>query len=397
MRPASRSTAFVLVGAMGFAWQLAVLQLLTWSGAPVEAGAAAGVAAAILHNFLWHRRYTWADRRRTGATAAAAQFLRFAGLNGVVSLVGNVVLTGALVRAGAPLLGANALAVGACSLANFVLSDRLVFAASLLLAGAGVADAAVLKPPTLAAWDEYVRATEARLLGQEPRAGTPGLGADDWRRLRSGELLVTAAETRRRDGSTIGIPDGTVHHWVGRVFLPGADLDALLRELEAPTTRRWLPSEVRAMRVAGDGVGGLRVSMRVERDSIVDVTYDIQHVVRYIRHPAGHATSRSVSRRIVEIEGAGTARERALPEGRDHGFLWRLNAYWRYVPVHGGVLVVCESLALSRSVPLVLRPVAWPLVDRVSRESLASTLAALQQGFRPNGGAAAGRTRSNTK
>lgn len=396
MRPASRSTAFVLVGAMGFAWQLAVLQLLTWSGAPVEAGAAAGVAAAILHNFVWHRRYTWADRRRTPPTAVAVQFLRFAGLNGVVSLVGNVVLTGALVRAGVPVLVSNALAVCACSLANFVLSDRLVFATSLLLAGAAVADAAVLTPPTLAAWDDYVRATEARVRAQDMRPGTPGLGADAWRRLLAGELLMNAVETRRPDGSAIGIPNGTVHHWVGRVFLPGADLDSLLRELEAPTTRRWLPGEVRAMRVVSDDGGGLRVSMRVERESIVDVTYDIEHAVRYSRHAAGHATSRSVSRRIVEVEGAGTARERALPEGRDHGFLWRLNAYWRYVPVHGGVLVECESLALSRSVPLVLRAVAWPLVDRVSRESLASTLAALQQGFRPGGGGAL-RTSSDTK
>ena len=188
-------------------------------------------------------------------------------------------------------------------------------------------------------------------------------------------------QTRRRDGSDIDVPDGAVHHWVGRVFLPGVDLTALLTELQAPTSRRWTPAEVRSLRVVGDGRGGLRVFMRVERDSLVDVTYDIEHLVHYARHAAGHATSRSVSRRIVQLDDPGTPAERQLPEGRDSGFLWRLNAYWRYVPVEGGVLVECESLALSRSVPSLLRPLAAPIIDRVSRESLENTLGALRAGF----------------
>jgi len=172
-----------------------------------------------------------------------------------------------------------------------------------------------------------------------------------------------------------------VHHWVGRVFVPGVELNALLKELQAPSSRRWMPPEVRSLRVHGDGLGGLRVAMRVERDSLVDVTYDIEHLVRYTRYPAGHATSRSVSRRIVQVDDPGTATEHGLPQGDDLGFLWRLNAYWRYVPVDGGVLVECESLALSRSVPAVVRPLAARLIDRVSRESLESTLGALRDGF----------------
>ena len=129
---------------------------------------------------------------------------------------------------------------------------------------------------------------------------------------------------------------------------------------------------------AGDG---LRVRMRVERDSIVDVTYDMEHKVRYTRHTPNHATSRSASVRIVQVDAAGTPQEHALPEGQDLGFLWRLNAYWRYMQVDGGVLVECESLALSRSVPLIVRALAGPLIDRVSRESLADTLRALLTGF----------------
>ncbi len=55
-------------------------------------------------------------------------------------------------------------------------------------------------------------------------------------------------------------------------------------------------------------------------------------------------------RRTLEpgsIEANGLAK-REKPEGKDRGFLWRLNSYWRYQQVDGGVLVECESLTLSR-------------------------------------------------
>jgi hypothetical protein len=226
---------------------------------------------------------------------------------------------------------------------------------------------------------DYVRVTEGRIAAQEPKP-LPRPPEADWRRLKAGELMLAKTETRRADGSSIDVPDGAIHHWVGRVFLPNVQLADLLRELQRPTSKRWTPAEVLSMRVVPLSDGTLQVFMRVARSGIVDVTYDMEHAVRYSQHP-GHATSRSVSRRIVEVDDPGTPQERARPEGDDHGFLWRLNAYWRYVPIEGGVLVECESLALSRSVPLIVRALASPIISRVSRESLENTLAALLHGF----------------
>ena len=381
MKTPSRPVVFALVGALGFACQLAVLHGLAGAGLTVGLSTALAVLAAVAHNFLWHRGWTWRDRGRT-ATPPLAQFLRFAGLNGLVSLVGNVVITAGLAATGLPVLAANVVAVAVCSLVNYVLADRVVFvtAAALLLATVN-AHAAVLEPRTLAAWQEYVTTTELRIALEEPSRSVGAPSAEEWRRLRAGALVLAQRETRRPTGAAIDVPNGAIHHWVGRVFLPGVELVALLAELQAPTSRGWLPAEVRSLRVVADGAGRLRVFMRVERDSLVDVTYDIEHVVHYATHAAGHATSRSTSRRIVQLDDPGTSAERQRPEGRDYGFLWRLNAYWRYVPVQGGVLVECESLALSRGVPSVLRPVAAPLIDTVSRESLENTLGALRVGF----------------
>jgi len=73
--------------------------------------------------------------------------------------------------------------------------------------------------------------------------------------------------------------------------------------------------------------------------------------------------------------------ERELPPGDDRGFLWRLNAYWRYEEVAGGVIAECESISLSRDVPSVLRYLVTPLVESTSRESMQRTLATLRSRF----------------
>jgi hypothetical protein len=43
------------------------------------------------------------------------------------------------------------------------------------------------------------------------------------------------------------------------------------------------------------------------------------------------------------------------------------------------VLIECESVSLSRSVPALLAPVANPIIDRLARESLERTLLQLKR------------------
>lgn len=78
-----------------------------------------------------------------------------------------------------------------------------------------------------------------------------------------------------------------------------------------------------------------------------------------------------------EIAGAGTAGERALGAGEEHGFLWRQNTYWSYAERDGGLVVQVESVSLSRGVPRGLGWAVGPYVERVPRESLEFTLRAV--------------------
>lgn len=120
---------FNLVGALGIGVQLAVLAALV-SGLHLHylAATALAVEAALLHNFVWHERYTWADRPATGVREALMRLLRFHLSNGAVSLFGNLILMRLLVgQAHLQYLLANSLTIAACGVLNFWLGHLFVF------------------------------------------------------------------------------------------------------------------------------------------------------------------------------------------------------------------------------------------------------------------------------
>ena len=126
---AGRWLKFNLVGAIGIGVQLAALSLLVSGfGVGYLAATAIAVEAAILHNFVWHERYTWAGRGGSGWRGVALRLIRFHAGNGAVSLAGNLVLMRLLVGSfGLPYLPANVATIFACGLVNFAIGEWLVF------------------------------------------------------------------------------------------------------------------------------------------------------------------------------------------------------------------------------------------------------------------------------
>jgi putative flippase GtrA len=168
-----RFLRYNLVGALGIFVQLfAVSVLVSGLGVHYLVGAALAIELAVLHNFAWHERWTWADRRgwnegtstrrrraslrvggrrkaegggRTegvgrkaegggrkaeGGTRSSMFFrcLVFHAGNGCVSLLGSLALLPVLVGVlHVHYLVANLATIAATGLLNFLISDRLVF------------------------------------------------------------------------------------------------------------------------------------------------------------------------------------------------------------------------------------------------------------------------------
>lgn len=120
---------FNLVGALGMVIQLGSLWLLTRAcHMNYLLATACAVELAVVHNFLWHERFTWRDRWGGTFTLSWRQLVQFNLANGTISLVGNMLLmriVGGQLHLS--LLAANAISIAACSLVNFVASDTWVF------------------------------------------------------------------------------------------------------------------------------------------------------------------------------------------------------------------------------------------------------------------------------
>jgi putative flippase GtrA len=123
-----RPLKFALVGAVGIAVQLAALQALTAIGCQYLWATGLAVEIAVVHNFIWHHRFTWIDRSGSRLAETGVRLLRFHLSNGAISIFGSLLLMRWLVgQLGMRVLVANLLTIAACSVGNFLASDRWVF------------------------------------------------------------------------------------------------------------------------------------------------------------------------------------------------------------------------------------------------------------------------------
>ena len=263
------------------------------------------------------------------------------------------------------------------------LTVRAALVAASLAGAAAVVAAAELQPQTVAAWNRYVEATERRITAELEREHPGPFLVQDFRddasearrEVLAGRVRIDKLETRDADGERIRVPKGAIHHWLGSALIPGVTLEEVLHALIYAVEPAALQDDVIESRVlARPGEDRLEVFLKLRRKQVVTVHYNTEHAVAYVRHRPGEASSRSVAVRIAELEDAGSADEREKPIGRDSGFLWRLNSYWRYQQVDEGVIVECESLTLSRGIPRLLRWMASPLINRTARDILSRTL-----------------------
>ncbi|HUB82066.1 MAG TPA: GtrA family protein [Bryobacteraceae bacterium] len=124
-----RFGVFSLVGAVGAVLQVALFGLFAKGlRLPPPAAMAIAVELVVLHNFLWHERFTWRDRGIRGFRHRAGRLCRFHIANGAVSLAGNTLLAWWLVQIlRFPAWWSAALAVAVCAPVNFLAADRWVY------------------------------------------------------------------------------------------------------------------------------------------------------------------------------------------------------------------------------------------------------------------------------
>jgi len=257
-----------------------------------------------------------------------------------------------------------------------------------LIAMPRLAEAAELKPEAVQSFDRYVHLTEQRMQAELQPGGVflyvdrlpEARRSEEYARLQRGEVVSGGLETRDAEGR-VHTPGALIHHWVGTVFIPGASLQQVLTLLQDYDHHSvYYSPDVATSKTLEHTGNDFKVYFRLIRKKIVTVVLDTEYDVHYERLDATRAQSRSYSTRVAEIEHPGDAHEIQLTPGDDHGFLWRLDSFWRFSETKDGVYVQCEAISLTRDIPTGLNWLIAPFIESIPRESLEFTLRSTRDG-----------------
>ena len=241
-------------------------------------------------------------------------------------------------------------------------------------------------PETLKAFDNYIQTAAARN-NEELAARRNFLLLDTlldperdrtYHLLKYQQTIIRHSPCASRDCSNI--PGGLIHDWTGITFVPGVTLQQTLSTLQDydRDSDYYRPTVLRSKLLSREG-NSFHVFLRLKETHVLNVVLDTEYEIQYLVIDRTHAASISHSTRITEIEKAGTPQEHAASPKNSHGFLWRLNSYWRFYQADGGVYIQCNAISLTRDIPTGLGWLVAPFIENVPRESLDFTLTATRQ------------------
>jgi hypothetical protein len=244
------------------------------------------------------------------------------------------------------------------------------------------ASAVELRPEAAQGFGEYMRLTELRMQGELAPGGAflwvdglpePQRG-EAYAQLQRGEVISARLQTADPSGHA-STPGALIHHWVGTVFIPGVSLSQVLAVVQNYDRHaEYYQPEVMQSKLVEHTGDDFKVHYRLRKKKIIIIILDTDYRVHRHSVDAARAYSNSISARIAQVENAGGPDERELPLGKDGGYLWRLNSYWRYFDSGRGVYVQCEAVSLTRDIPTGLNWLVGSFVQSVPKESLEFTL-----------------------
>jgi hypothetical protein len=195
---------------------------------------------------------------------------------------------------------------------------------------------------------------------------------DRSRKARAGEIVVTPIQER----NPVRVPNGLIHDWIGGAFLPNATLgDALAVVQDYKRYKEFYAPLVVDSESLGRVGPDYRFSMLMMNTELFSrVALHGEYTDSYFQLDDHRWYSAGYSTKVQEIQNYGQAGQHELPPGEGSGYIWRLYSFSRFEQRDGGIYVEIEAIALSRDIPGSVRWLVEPIVRRIARSSLVTSL-----------------------
>jgi hypothetical protein len=215
-------------------------------------------------------------------------------------------------------------------------------------------------PETARDFNCYVQSAEARMNARKTFLLAESDATLKDQLVHGGRIQTVAAEgTNPRK-----VAGGQIYDWIGSAFLPGASLDRLVLMLQDYDHRAlYFPETIATSKLlCRTGKDHFQYTMRLKEPAI----FDVQSDVTWERPDSRQWGVRSYSTHIQEV-------------GKDHGYLRRLNSYWRFAETEKGVYVEGETITLSDEFGSMARAFGSALLGINPEKSLKHSLQSMRE------------------
>ena len=231
-----------------------------------------------------------------------------------------------------------------------------------------------LRTETIEAFNKFIASVEMRL---EPRfSGRIFLWSDEFPVVRQQLFKGTVIAQPVQGNGIVPLKGGLIQDWRGAVFIPHASLPEVLSIVQDYDHHRdFYKPDIADAKIESRQGDEFLVYMRIVKAKfMLSAVFNTEQTIQFVRLDAKRVYSRSYSKRINEVAAPGQSGERELPSGKDRGLLWRLYGYWFFEERDEGVYVMCESITLTRDIPLGLATLLGPVIHDLPGESLRTSL-----------------------
>ncbi len=230
----------------------------------------------------------------------------------------------------------------------------------LLLLGYSGLRAAELNPETAAAFDRYVKVTEEGFAKQQGFENF--LWLDHHPKEKSlvwlQQAIVAPLHTLDQ-GQEIEVPGGELQHWLGAVYLEGADVDhvrGLMMNLAG--YKDFFRQQIVESKVNKHEGDNYDFSLRFYKKQVSTVVLNVDATGKYTLLDTNRWTFASHSTRIGEAEHPNNKKklEQDRPAEEAAGYLWRFNYYLRAQQSDNGVYLEMEVITLAHQTGGFINP-----------------------------------------
>ena len=240
-----------------------------------------------------------------------------------------------------------------------------------------------LDEDTVKTYQSYVDVFEKSVVDQFNKTGRMWIDSENNGKRNAFEASKPVVEPRRNED----IAHGSIHHFSGAIHINNATIESVRHVMED------YPHYVQIFKPDLGAASGTKEADSTPEDEHflsklllvqgtiwMSVTYDTIYDTHYRRVAKDRWTTRSVALSIKEWKDPKNQTAGTMPEGDDHGFLWKTNTYWFARERNGGLDLQADSIALSRTNPVGF---AW-WGTRRSRDAVDKMLRDVQNAIEAN-------------